>query len=390
MLKDLGVILMKIKISELCFWCAFVIYIVYWMIFYSCYYYLLNNVNMIENVFRLIVIALVSCSILFKNRWNITDIWKIVIIVFSTLVTYIFTGYANLVVIAFLIVGAQGVKDKDIIKINAYVVTLMTIFIVISANLGIIRNDIYLRTLTGDDSYIKAQGFLGYGSISYIVFMLNLSYVYVKKKLKYTNIIIMLVIDVIVWQIFSNRLTLGLEIFFLLLLLVSRRWNLKSWISGKITILIPTICMLISVLATMSYSPNNVILSKINDALSWRLYYGKIGIEKYMVSLFGQQISMRGNLAVGQTSQEAYYYIDCGYVYSLLAYGVLMTVLVLIMYTIMLHCTRLKNNRVLFCILVVMMTANCINNFWLNCVLNPFMLFFFSVLKERKIIQGDV
>ena len=93
---------------------------------------------------------------------------------------------------------------------------------------------------------------------------------------------------------------------------------------------------------------------------------------------------MTGNMAIGKESDMKYFYIDCGYIHTLLTYGILFTVLILVLYAAIEYYAVVSGDLILFCIVITILFGNCINNLWLRLDINPILLLSFSALSTKR------
>lgn len=90
------------------------------------------------------------------------------------------------------------------------------------------------------------------------------------------------------------------------------------------------IIAVIAIGAHYFYNPDIVLYARINGLLSNRLHYGKMAIQEYGFSLFGQQIRW-----IGQGSKKAdpsliYNYVDCSFEKYALNYGIVFLIFLLV------------------------------------------------------------
>ena len=117
--------------------------------------------------------------------------------------------------------------------------------------------------------------------------------------------------------------------------------------------------------------------------LNSRLLMGKTAFEQYHLKLFGQSIQMVGiKSATFGEGHQVYFYIDSGYVYALIGYGILFTALLLTLYTIVLRNTAKKEQGVLFIWAVTVTLFSISNNAWVSITYNP--LLFYVIVPEAS------
>lgn len=133
------------------------------------------------------------------------------------------------------------------------------------------------------------------------------------------------------------------------------------------------------------------IFDTINSALSNRLYFGKIALERYGISLFGQPITWLTGTDGSQVSGMDYFYVDSSYLQVLLRYGVAMlVVLCLAMAVVQFYSAFTKNIYV--CLGCTLFLVHCITDpQLLSFRYNPFIIASIACLsfmhKQKKNLQ---
>lgn len=79
------------------------------------------------------------------------------------------------------------------------------------------------------------------------------------------------------------------------------------------------------------YTPSSSLLTKLDRIISGRLALGREGFERYPVTLFGQYVKLAG--WGGSTEPKSdYFFLDCSYIYCLMKFGIIMTLLIIAAY----------------------------------------------------------
>ena len=84
-----------------------------------------------------------------------------------------------------------------------------------------------------------------------------------------------------------------------------------------------------------------------------------------------------------------YFYIDSGYIYSILGYGMLFTITVIILYSILYEKSCKDNNKIIWIWLTATMIFTIVNNSWVTLPYNPLLIFIFTK-SETKRISSDL
>ena len=134
--------------------------------------------------------------------------------------------------------------------------------------------------------------------------------------------------------------------------------------SKKINLLI-LLFIFINIILPYIYTPNNVILRKLDNLLSTRLYFGNLAFKNYNVDLLGQYIYQVGNGGIHHSPITNYFFIDVSYVRILMMQG-----LVAFIYSLFLICKNSSNfieNKLYFyefMLLMVVLSAAIDHHFW--------------------------
>lgn len=291
-----------------------------------------------------------------------------------SILIYIRSSLSSLMVLLILIATAYKMDIKLILKIQMLIVALSIAIVILCSSTGIIPNLVFVK----DENYIYAMGFLNYATISYLTFGLNIIFFYTY-QLNKRNLIIALLVDTVIFLIFHNRLMYAVELIYFVLILATNKINMHKM--RRLIIAFPWIACFFSYILAKSYERTNPIMYELNLILSGRLYYGNNALKSISIDLFGKYIAMRGNIPIKEQSDLPYFYIDSGFLFSILSNGVIFTLIILIMYSIILHYALLKKNNLLVVTVVIISIANMINNIWVTLIYCPFILFFSEALE---------
>lgn len=297
--------------------------------------------------------------------------WAIIFAVVFGIVAYT-ANQTQLLLVAGLLVCAKATTFRRIVTASL-ISTLMSLVIVVSASLvGIVPDYTYQRW----NGVVHSYGFSYYSEIPFILLFVMMEYMYLrKKKLTILELVVLTAASYVVFKMFMLRLAFVLTIFCIVLYLVIVKFrviDLKSKVVGIITKLGFSVCAIVSIALAFFYDEKRLWMQELNNLLSTRLSNGNVAFEKYDVTLFGQLIEMVGNTDINYKNGSEYFYIDCGYLFSFISYGVIFTVLLICLYTFILDRSRFIDNRMLFVWAIIIMLFSMINNTWIAVRYNPF------------------
>lgn len=129
----------------------------------------------------------------------------------------------------------------------------------------------------------------------------------------------------------------------------------------------PVLAILMYYLSS-SYKPDNEFLENINETITGRLALGKIGLDDYGISLFGQDVPMVG-FGGSTTIEEEYFFIDSSYLNILLRYGILFLIMIFIIYSTI--CYKNRKDTALMLAIVLLAISCFIDHHIMEEAYNP-------------------
>ena len=321
------------------------------------------------------LLCIVICLILFYKRKRSKKLRHIsIIILIAFTCSAITTKDLTMLSYALFIITAE--KDFSRLVRTAFIGTWLGLLLVVPlAVCGIIPDYTYVHL----GKTVHSFGFYYYSAIPYYILFTSLMYIYLKgKRLKLLEILVIYIFQYIAYKLFCVRLTFYIGMIMIALTLLFIKFNIGNLnhaiIKGISAVLFP-LSTFISCEACIKYRPGNHIWDTLNSAFNNRISQGYSAFNNYSVKLLGQQIKMRGtaSLALGVTSGE-YFYIDSGYVYSVLLYGLFFTIILLIVYSLLMVKICEINNKQLYVWMLAVMIFSFLNNALININMNPLLL----------------
>lgn len=266
--------------------------------------------------------------------------------------------------ITLLTAGAYGISFKDIAKFYFYTASVFLGIVFIGSLFGQVINLKYIteRGIRYSFGIVYPTDFAAH------VFFILASYAAAyEKKLNWFNGICSIAVTVFVYIFCKARVDCGCIILLCIGIAVirlaeSRKKQPDGKLYNKIKDLCRYICIwsmpagaVIMLLLTIFYDPSNKFMAVLNNIMSGRLSLGKRGFEEYDVTLLGQYVPMHGNGGNVQPPED-YFFLDCSYIYMLLIYGLIFTLLIIGAYVII--GMRYRHNGVMLWILAVT-ALNC-------------------------------
>ena len=326
-------LLKKYHVDKMLFFLAFMVYIVGHFLSGTMYIYILDKslpytIWMVACVLALLKIFLVNVY----SDWR--DLCLVVSIGLIVWASSLNTNTWDMIYYYVMIVAAQDINFKSIVKVFLATVVTMLIFTIVSAKLGVIAGVTNMRLGSSDLRY--ALGTVYPTDLAARLFYIELFYIALRKfKLNLPEYITCLSLTVFTYIVTDTKLDVLLMLLLILavylkdaiILLLEKIQNLG------VTLILGSMVAMIIIL-TYGYSSKMWILNKINNILSGRLSVGHIAFENFNVPFFGQIIEQTGNGGLHH-GVYSYFFIDCSYIRVLMMNG-LFSFLILVAFLVIL------------------------------------------------------
>lgn len=279
---------------------------------------------------------------------------------------------------ALSIVTSLNISAEKIIRNSIKNNLFFMLIVVVPALLGFIPNKIYVHN--GIKAY--SLGFAYYSNLPNIIFMVTLAIYWVSKTKIKENLFLILSfpVQVIIYKISTLRLTFYLYLLFLMAAVCAKFYNCKK--EHKLMRVFSTMMFPIGCIGTFIISflyEKSKLISKFNEVINYRLGFNYKGFMMYGLSLFGKKIEMVEEYWDANNINH-YFYIDSGYVFSLLSYGIVFFGLLIAMYTFLSR-YAIKNNQIklaVWCLMICIYSV--INDVMFNTALNPLPMIAFNLM----------
>ena len=342
----------------------------------------------IAALYRIICIAVIVFSailLIWENRSLRISVWKLLISL-SVLVLFgiaaLVTDRLYLGAYAAFVLIADRCDFKKIVKVSLIAASGALLLLLLFCAVGILTDYLYYGS---GQRVAHCLGFSYYSRFPFILFLCTIMFLFLRKKKTLLLYAAILAVNFVVYYYTTLRLTYYLTYLLVLLdWLLNRKskWNLSSGKWPAVSACLFPIGLAVTWLAMVFYDPGNRFMSWLNTLLNNRIRLMHKGYLEYSVKLFGNYIAMRGNSALRDTSD--YFYIDSGFGYSLLAYGLIFSVAVVFLYSLIIYFACKTNNKSLFIWALIIMIFTLVNNIWLTVTYNPLLMLSVPVLGEIK------
>ena len=315
-------------------------------------------------------LALLAIKELYKKEYDFRTIIGLIITVFIYLIIgKISTLSSNITIGIIFIYALRDIPFKSVAKTSLVVSVLMLLFVIVSANMGVITN--YLEI-----SGTRVRSYLGFRYALYpSILLMNVVAIalYINKNnIRYWQWVLLSLSVYWIYGQTDSRLTFYNSCI-LLIFNILIKWfpNMLSKLGNvlkvfKLTFIVNAI---ISFWITINYLGSNnsfvnSFLFKLNQMLGGRLYLANKSLELFGFGLFGKPVEWNGNgLTVeGVRNYQTYLYVDNLYIQVLQKFGLLVLVLMLTLLTLTLSKAIKKNQWIIAFILIVMSFQSMIDD----------------------------
>lgn len=293
------------------------------------------------------------------------------------------TGRTYLILYAlFIILAESSEPDKTVrIWLLSTVAALLTILFL--CGIGVLTDHLFLYP---SGRACHCLGFGYYADFPYLVFCCSIAYIYLKKNnVSVYHYALVILVNLFMYRLTTVKLTFLLTFIFIAidcLLVKTVKLNLKQKPVMVMSCLLFPLGAFATYFVMRNYNPKDANWITLNKVLEARPDLMHRGYLRYPVSLFGNRFEMVGNSAFGTVAPEDYFYIDSGFAYSLLGYGLIFTFVAVVLYSIIYLYSCETNNKHLFAWLTCILLFTMMNNIWVDVYYNPALMLSFVAFME--------
>lgn len=341
-----------------------------------------------NTIIRYSALILFMLSLL-QNKWRLLEFIVWGLISSAVLAASILSDRPMLAIYILAVVAGRNIEFEKIKKFVIISNIICMAIVLGSCALGFIPNKIYNHVNTRGSTQANSLGFTYYSTFSIISFLVSTLILSLKNR-KFRSwpcIFILLVVNFIVYELSTTRLTFILFLAEVVLVVFISKYNLLNIRNNRVwrTVATAAFPFFAGICLWISYKFSHKIdwMRDLNSLLNGRLVFSQQGIFKYKLSLLGQKIEMVGGADIANSRKQLqYFYIDSGYVYTLLAYGVIVFSLLIIGYSLIFRTAVIKGDMGLFVCCSLICIYALINNMLINIEMNPFLILVPAILTE--------
>lgn len=331
-------------------------------------------------------IAAFFISKIFLVSWkHFTQKTKIALtIIFVLLLIQALVGKDSTLMQVFILsIGCHDVSFNKILKFVLISESATLGIIIMLALTGVIPNWIYDRYEGGFTRQSLGLQYPTYVAIATTAFTATYLY-YRKKRIKWLEYIALLILNVLCYIATNTRAMLVWSVILIIAFIcISHNLHERLHLTKPILFLtkfLIIICAIVAITSTIEYNPENKVCAHINYALSSRLSLGKRAIDTYGINFFGNNVEWIGSSLIHENTNNGkkFNIVDSFYVRTLVAYGIVgFLIVILAIEKTMLRAQR-KKNFYLITILSFLILQAVFDQYIIQIQWNIFALLFFQ------------
>lgn len=338
--------------------------------------------NIVLKLLRCIFLLVTIIKLLSVRKYTVKEFIYIVVILMLCGAVYLISRDQKIISFAQLIILSLKMDKNTIIKGTLIPLVISTSIVVSLAFLKFIPDKQFEHIISVENDYVISHS-LGFDYYSYLPMYSLFSIILwfnIKNKNSNIDYIIALIIILGVDFFCHKRVVLYLGLLYLIIhymLLKFKNFKINNKLFKLFSSVLPFIMFSLTIFVTLKFADTN---SAIDKLLNGRLHFGKMGFMLYPVTLFGNQIQMIGSSVSDGTN---YFYIDSGYIYSLLGYGILITIILLALLSIIINYSCKNNDKNLYIWSIMVLIYNIFGDTLLTTWYNPLFLIYIILIGKK-------
>lgn len=374
----------SIKINELLFFIAYGIFLFFSTLSTTLYYKYFSG-RIYSMIILMCMLIITLGEILYSGKCG----WKKQTAIVSAALIYIIISYSSnsffttIGLIPFLLLSATRIEFKKIAKFTAVALFAILTFVILSAELHIIKN-VVVHSASGRTRY-----FLGFRfplNAPAIMFNITALWLYYRKNsLKIIEAAALLLINLWLYKKTDSKLSFVSAVIIIAaftILCFVLKYAEDFLVKRKtLTFLLASsfvIAFAFSIFAALTYDSSNEWMRGLNRLTEDRLKFANMSLTQYGVTLFGEDIPWvgyglddSGKAATGVYAN--YFYVDNMYIQIMQKYGLIFMAFYIVFNTMAMFKCR-KNNDIYMLLIVSLICMKCIvdnlsfymyyNTFW--------------------------
>ena len=299
--------------------------------------------SILNTLIHFLSLALIALSVTcWLREWRLALIGAVAFMLSA--VCWANSGNSVLLDTVVIVFASLPRRPRRVIALFLAVTSLVVAITVVSSQLGIIGDYVWLRS--NGEEVRHGLGFLYCTFPAHYLFFLTMAYSYLRKgELRLVECALIILLDIYFYLLTDSRNPFLLTLLFVIAIMCLRFKGVRKFFSiGQWRYALCGLFVIFAVLsatASLAFDSANPLWATANDVLSGRLIQTNASINRYGVKLFGQEIDLAGNGLVAQADGTFRVeedgvdtnFVDNAYMSSLIHSGVVSTLLILAMMT---------------------------------------------------------
>lgn len=345
-MKNFGIHI-KYKRSTFCFFVAYTLLIVYRILKSS-------TLGIDDKGVTYIIVCALFLAHILTIKANLKRL-LISVCVAIVVIFYIIRTFDPVIpVVTLALIASKDIEFKTIVRQSLSIMVSMVLLIVVLSLLGVLKDNVSYRTLSGTVVACHGVGFNHSSALPTYYCFIFMGYYYLKnRRVSLFNALCWLLGGYLIYSFCAERLRFYM-LFIIALFMLIEPIAINRYEKVKIIImtLIYPITALSSILLGYFYNPTNPIMYDLNIFLSNRLYFQNYSFKNLAIPLFGQRIAMGDGVL--KNLENTYFYIDSAYTYVLFSYGIIISILLIIAYVYgSRKSCKFNNYRIMVCFFIM-------------------------------------
>lgn len=340
---------------------------------------------------RYIVLLGAAFSVLISKKHSLKYLIIMTLTTIMLMIMLIAGSYFIAIAIPLLLALASEVTDyKSILKCIALSTILTTAIVIFCCAFNIIPDYTYTRKMGDIVRMAHSCGFKYYSSLGYICMTLTAIYLYLQDDISFLKLGITELVSYGLYIIHTNQTAIAFSTALLVAYIFTRKikafsFNNKFW--ELISIIMPSFLCFGTFALINIYKIGILVLPSYFGTLTARLRYSLQAINDYGISLFGTEVTMYGNTQRFYGNAMSGFYIDSGFLYSFIAYGIVCTIFIILIYTLIYRYVAGVGDGFSFVWMGGILASCVVNNSLLICYFNPFIFLLPYALRSTFVNQ---
>lgn len=343
--------------------------------------------HLIFNGLSLLALLLIIIKWFVTEKFNSTKFMVWIILFGVALIIVTKSSYTNLIILLSLLLSSQDVEFDTIIRNLFKWVFFWTAFIMILYFVGFLPDFTYSHFVDGQAKIVHSYGFKYYGGVAFSSMSLSIMYLYMRKNTKLWENIIFLLINYWLYTLHTVRLVwISIVVFTILNYLCekTRFLDLNKRIYKFIATILPFAMFAFTLEMVKLYSEGKLTLGGSLETIETRLRYSVQAFEIYGVNMFGTYVKQYGGYAKYYLNSKTGFFVDSGYIYILIAYGIIFAIMLMTIYTLLYRYIYETKNKKLYIWLGMVLVISVINNFLLSVYYCPIIFYIPKMIRDVR------